>query len=228
MKKKLFIFTLCAMCLCLFTACGASKIDLNEYIIEERTNLFTACDDMYSVTLSSGMREMDYNLDGIKNDMLEFAVLTLARNDGEPLANDTYNYSITIGEDILTGTLDKSQVDNTYSIDLERGIPNDSNVNVNITFTGYTFSQDLSNTSADFSVDMKTAIDIANKELANDVKDILSGNNVKIEVVTKILKDYSTEELKRYYWYVGVVSTNGDILGVLIDANSGEVIAKKV
>ena len=46
--------------------------------------------------------------------------------------------------------------------------------------------------------------------------------------VMKILKDYSTEDLKNYYWYVGVVSTNGETLGILIDANSGDIIAKKV
>ncbi len=45
----------------------------------------------------------------------------------------------------------------------------------------------------------------------------------------KIIKDYSTDDadVTRYYWYVGVVSTNGETFGVLIDANSGEIIATK-
>ena len=44
----------------------------------------------------------------------------------------------------------------------------------------------------------------------------------------KLLKDFSNTELKTYYWYVGIVSTNGETLGILIDANSGDIIAKKV
>ena len=44
----------------------------------------------------------------------------------------------------------------------------------------------------------------------------------------KILKDHSDSELKTYYWYIGVVATNGETLGILIDANSGEIIAKNV
>lgn len=228
MKKKFLIIALCILSLGSLSACGSAKIDLNDYIIEERATLYSACDDMYTVTLSTGMREVDYCLDGTINEMTDFSVLTLARNDGDPMANDTYAYTVTIGEETVTGSLNKSQVDNSYSIDLERAIPNDQLINVKIAFTGYTFHQDLTNTSQDFTVDMVTAIDIANKELASDLAELLKDKNVKIEVVTKILKDYSTDEVKRYYWYVGAITTNGDTLGVLIDANSGEIIAKKV
>jgi hypothetical protein len=42
------------------------------------------------------------------------------------------------------------------------------------------------------------------------------------------MKDYSSYEIKNYYWYVGIISTNGDTMGVLLDANTGEDIAKKV
>ena len=44
----------------------------------------------------------------------------------------------------------------------------------------------------------------------------------------KILKDSSNAEINHYYWYVGVISTNGETLGILIDTNTGEIIAKKV
>ena len=46
--------------------------------------------------------------------------------------------------------------------------------------------------------------------------------------VMKILKDYSIENTPKYYWYVGIISTNGETLGILIDATKGDVIAKKV
>lgn len=227
MKKKLFIFSILAVMMFGLSACSGSKIDLKDYIIEERTTLYTASDSLYNVSLSTGMREQDYNLDGIRNEMVEFGVLTISRNDSEPLANDNYYYTVTIGEEILTGSLIPSQIDNSYTVDLERKFSEDSVINVEISFTGYTFNEDLTNTSQDFSVDLETALEIANQELASELSN-MSKLNPNIEVVTKILKDYSSEELKRYYWYVGVISGDGDTLGLLIDANSGEVIAKKV
>ena len=69
---------------------------------------------------------------------------------------------------------------------------------------------------------------IAEKELKQPINNILKNKNVKIEMVAKIMKDHSSADLKNYYWYVGVISTNGDSLGVLISTTTGEIISKKV
>ena len=160
--------------------------------------------------------------------MVPFGVLTLTRNDNEPLANDTYTYVVKINDESYTGFLQKSNNDNSYSADLEVNTNGDETISVQISFTGYTFNKDLVNATSEFQVDSSTALEIAQKELKESIRNILNDKNVKIEVVMKIMKDHSSTELKNYYWYVGVVSTNGDTLGVLIDANSGDIIAKKV
>ena len=228
MKKKLIIFALLAISIFSLTACGKKEeINLANYTIEERDALYTAKDDIYSVSLSSGLREIDYDLDGVINEKTNFALLTFNRNNNQPLANDTYSYSVKINEDIKTGFLDKNPTNNSYSSDLEIEIPTNSTVEVKISFTGYNFNQTLTNTYSEFTVDKSTALNIANEHLCEYVKNILN-NNSNIEVVMKILKDYSDTELKTYYWYVGAVSTKGETLGILIDANSGEIIAKKV
>lgn len=215
------------LCVFGFVGCGKSKINLSDYLIEQRENLFTASDDLYSVSFSTGTREADYNFDGILNEMVPFGVLTLTRNENLPLANDTYTYIVTINEQTYTGFLEKGN-NNSYSADLEVNTIGDEAINVQISFTGYTFNQDLSNTSSSFQVDSNTALNIAQEELNEDIENLLNDKNVKIEVVMKLMKDYSSEELKNYYWYVGIISTNGDTLGILIDANTGDVIAKKV
>ena len=226
-KKKFLVIAILGLCVFGFVACGKSKINLNDYLIEQRENLFTASDDLYSVSFSTGSRESDYNFDGVVNELVPFGVLTLTRNENLPLANDTYTYVVTINEQTFTGFLEKTN-NNSYSADLEVNTIGDEAINVQISFTGYTFNQDLSNTSSSFNVDSNTALNIAQKELNDDVENLLKDNNVKIEVVMKLMKDYSSEELKNYYWYVGIISTNGDTLGILVDANSGDIIAKKV
>jgi len=226
-KKKILVFLLVVVSVFSFAACGKEKMNISNYIIEDREHLFTANDDLYNVSLSSGKREVNYNLDGVVNELTDFAILSLARNDFKPLANDTYAYVVTINDENLTGFLTKNEIDNVYSTDLEIAIPADATINVKISFTGYSINKDLANTSNDFAVDKNTALNMANSELIKDVENITSdGSN--IEVVTKILKDHSSTELKKYYWYIGIVSTNGETLGILIDANSGEIIAKKV
>lgn len=217
-----------AICLLSFSACGNTDINLKDYLIEERNNLFYAEDDLYSATFSSGRREQNYGLDGTINEMVDFGVITLARLDNNPLADDTYTYTIKINDQTYTGFLEKSNYDNTYSIDIETSAPNDATVSIQITFTGYSFNQEMSNVSNNFSVDKDAALEISNSELKEDLNNITSDKNNKIEVLMKILKDYSNGEVKNYYWYIGIVSTNGDTLGILINASNGEIIAKKV
>ncbi len=228
MKKKICVFVLLVLGVVCLSACGKSKLNLNDYLIEKRENLFTACDNLYSVSFSTGEREENFNLDGQVNSLVPFGILTLTRNDNQPLANDEYSYMVTIGDNTMSGFLTKGLNDNSYSADLEISTLGDEIINVKISFTGYTFNKDLENVSNEFQVDTATALKIAEKELKENINNLLSDKNVKIEVVMKVLKDYSNEELKNYYWYVGVVSTDGETLGILIDSHNGDIIAKKV
>lgn len=227
MKKKLIIFSSILLVCFSFAGCGRAKVNLADHVIEERNNLFTAQDELYFASLSTGMREQNYALDGIKNEMTEFGVVTFSRLDGSSLSNDNYTYLLTIGENSFTGFLEKNPYDNSYSIDVGAIAKDDDQIHLQITFTGYSFNKDMVNTSKEFNVDVKTALKISTNELGNAVKNVVSNKNTKIEVVTKILKDYSCES-HTYYWYIGVISTDGDTLGILIDAINGEVVAKKI
>ena len=227
MKKKILICLMFTFMIISLSACGKSKLNLNDYIIEKRENLYTACDNLYCVSFSTGLRESNYNFDGIVNELVPFGVLTLTRCENLPLANDTYSYTVTINENSYDGFLTKNN-DNSYSADLEVNTIGNEQINVQISFTGYTFNKDLENTSSAFQVDQSTALNIATSELKENIENVLSNKNVKIEVIMKLMKDHSNEDLKNYYWYVGIISTNGETMGILIDTNNGEIIAKKV
>ena len=226
-KKKIGFLMLVAICIFTLSACGKNTINLSNHVIEKRENLFVASDDIYSVSFSTGTRESNYNFDGIINEMVPFGVLTLTRNNNQSLANDTYSYIVTINDQTYSGFLEKTN-NNSYSADLEVNTLGDENINVQISFTGYTFNQNLENLTSGFQVDSNSALKVAQTELKEGVENLLSDSNVNFEVIMKIMKDYSSEDLKNYYWYIGIISTNGDTLGILIDANSGDVIAKKV
>ena len=173
MKKKILVFMLLAISLISLSACGSTKINLSNYLIEKRTSLYTAEDELYSVTFSSGTREQDYQLDGIINDMVDFGIITLSRLDNNPLANDTYTYTVQINDQTYTGFLEPSSVDNSYLADIGAAAPSDASITVQITFTGYSFNKELTNTSSLFSVNGEKAIEIANEELKEELKQLL-------------------------------------------------------
>lgn len=227
MKKKILIvlFAICAFCL---TACGNKDLKLNDYLIEERQNLFIAQDEVYTVSLSSGMREENYNFDGVKNNMTEFGIVTIARLDSAPMGNFDYNYTIKVDDQTFTGKLEKSEVENSYIADIEKRVNDSSSVSVQIVFGSTSFNKEMTNISSKFEVNSNKAIEIANQTLKKDIKQLTSDKNNKIEAVMKIVKDSSSADPCNYYWYVGVVSTNGEILGVLVDSSNGQIIAKKV
>ena len=85
---------------------------------------------------------------------------------------------------ITNSFLQKSNNDNSYSADLEVNTIGNENINVQISFTGYTFNKDLTNTSSSFQVDHLSALKVAEKELKQDLENLLNDkiieNNLQI------------------------------------------------
>ena len=138
LKSFVLLALICAFIIPL-SACGAKNNDITNYLIEERDNLFSANDSVYTATFSTGKRENNYNLDGVINEMVDFGVLTLFRNDNTTLANDKYTYLVKINDESYTGFLSQSLNENSYSADLQIRANDDDKISVEISFTGYTF-----------------------------------------------------------------------------------------
>ena len=228
MKK--FVCGLVLLCALVFVGCNSNKksVDMiNDHIIEVRNNIYMGSDEKYYATFCSGERENPYELDGVVNEMVPFGIVTFSRNDNAKLTNDEYMFTITINGEATSGTLSKSPFDNTYSADIEKAVDDDAEISLEININGTSFSQTLFNESKNFGVSQQRAIEIAGKELSSTLSEMKSGGGKTAEAMIKILKDYSGET-NRYFWYVGVVGADGKTAGILIDANSGEVVSLKV
>lgn len=227
MKKFLCAISLSLVAI-MFVGCGKEEkaVDsINNHIIERRNNLFVGSDDDFYATFVSGEREDPYALDGVVGELVPFGIVTLSRNDNKELKSDEYNFVLTIGEEQKTGKLEKSPYDNTYSADIGTSVSDDAEIKLEVSVDGQKFEQVLFNESKNFKTSQEEAIQIAGRELANEIIALLEDGGV--EAMIKILKDYSGET-NRYFWYVGVVSNNGDAYGVLIDTMTGQVVSKKV
>ncbi|MBO5910227.1 MAG: hypothetical protein J6Q15_01820 [Clostridia bacterium] len=229
MKKILCVLSI-AVCGILFVGCGNGKkneTNFNNHLIEVRNNLFAGEDQIYYATVCTGEREKDYALDGVVNELIPFGIVTLARHDNELLRQDRYQFTLIVNGENITGVLEKSPYDNTYLADIEQVIADDAEIKLELVVDGSNFSQQLINVSSNFDVDKDSAISIACEELNDNIKHLSDEKNNFSEAFIKILKDYSGES-NRYYWYVGIISPEGKTSGVLIDAMSGNIISKKV
>lgn len=229
MKKILCVLSI-VFCGIMFVGCGGNKkneINFNNHLIEIRNNLFAGESDVYYATICTGQRENEYALDGVVNELVPFGIVTFARLDNGLLNQDEYAFTLVVNGENITGSLEKSPYDNTYLADIEQVIPDDAEIRLELVVDGANFSKDLTNISSSFGVNKDRAISIACEELKESVKNLSTEENNLSEAFIKILKDYSGEN-NRYYWYIGIISPEGKTSGVLIDANSGDIISKKV
>lgn len=229
MKKILCVLSI-IICGIMFVGCGGNKkneTNFNNHLIEIRNNLFAGQDDQFYATVCTGEREQDYALDGVVNGLVPFGIVTLARLDNEMLSQDEYAFTLVVNGESINGTLEKSPYDNTYSSDIEQVIADDAEISLQVSVDGTDFDQTLSNVSSTFSINKDNAISIACEELKDSVKTLSKEKGNLSEAFIKILKDYSGES-NRYYWYVGIISPEGKTSGVLIDASTGDIISKKV
>jgi len=229
MKKILCILSI-AVCGMLFVGCGSNaknETNFNNHLIEIRNNLFAGQDETYYATVCTGEREKEYALDGVVNELTPFGIVTFSRLDNEMLKQDSYQFTLIINGENVVGSLEKSPYDNKYSADIEQVIADDAEITLELVVDGTNFSQALGNVSSNFTVNKDRAISIACEQLKDSVKGLSKQKGEYSEAFIKILKDYSGES-NRYFWYVGIISPEGKTSGVLIDANSGDIISKKV
>ena len=229
MKRILCVL---AVLLCGVVAIGCAgrknnETNFNNHLIEIRNNLFAGEDGIYYATVCTGEREQDYALDGVVNDLVPFGIVTLSRLDNERLHQTEYPFTLVVNGENITGSLEKSPYDNTYSADIEQVIADDAEISLMLSVDGTNFNQVLNNVSSTFDIDKDEAISIACVELKDSIKNLSKEKENFSEAFIKILKDYSGES-NRYYWYVGIISPEGKTSGVLIDTQTGDIISKKV
>ena len=191
-----------------------------ENIAEARFYLKTANTDnpIGNVQLYSGIRETDYQADGIATANVAFTVLSVEPTNDKVVYNGCITTLVKINDQApVTLVLEKNPYGNNYAGDLENAL--DVNANVTITFqaNGETIGTvALNSVMPAEAISWETALEIACQTLDN----VLS-TNTRMESSTKILCDNST--VNTPYWFVSFVTEDGNRYFVVINHN-GEVI----
>lgn len=189
-------------------------------IAEARFYLKTAATDnpIGTVQLYSGIREEDFQADGIATASKAFTVLSVEPKDQKVVFNGCITAEIKINDEApVTAVLEKNPYGNNYAIDLERALA--ENATVQITFKAGTETvgvTELSNVMPADAIKWETALEIASKEMSGVIT-----ADTRAETSTKILCDNTT--VNTPYWFVSFVTEAGNRYFVVI-APDGKVI----
>lgn len=191
-----------------------------ENIAEARFYLKTAGTDnsIGKIQLYSGIRETEFNADGIATATVPFTVLSVEPTNDKIVYNGCITTLIKIDDQApITLVLEKNPYGNNYAGDLENAL--DVNANVSVTFqaNGETIgSATLNNVMPEESISWETALEIACQAL-----DEVLTTDTRMESSTKILCDNST--VNTPYWFVSFVTENGNRYFVVV-SHDGKII----
>ena len=191
-----------------------------ENIAEARFYLKTAGKDnpIGNIQLYSGIRENDFQADGIATPTVAFTVLSVEPTNDKIVYNGCITTLVKINDqEPVTLVLEKNPYGNNYAGDLEKTL--DINANVTITFqaNGETLGTVTFNSvMPENAISWESALEIACQALEGTLT-----TDTRMESSTKILCDNST--VNTPYWFVSFVTEGGDRYFVVV-SHDGNVI----
>ncbi len=224
--KKIILASIAVIAMAFaFCGCGTTQSELIlQNIAEVRYNIFSGENNIYVATFMSGKRESPYVVNGICEKQVEFGMLTV-KYKSKDMPN-VAQYELSIGENVYKGNLEYNNYESSLMVDIQKVVADDAQIKLKVITNIDEQTCELSPKTKDMEITWRTALDIALESMGDDVKSYISKNKINGEVYVKIITDLNSN-FDDYYWYVSIVRTDGKTSGVIIDPQSGEVIAKR-
>lgn len=214
MKKLALIFLLIFP----FFLVGCEKSVKLEDCISEITKVYFAGEtEGLKGNISVGEREEDYIVDGNHTRNVDFSLIALKFEKLLPV--NQIEIEIILNTQKSSIILDLNPANHYYMADLGYNLMPEDNIEIH--FQNYDLK--FENISQNFSVNYHQAIQIAKKELSNQLKDFYKDKDFNGECYLKILTNQDGEAQK-LFWAFTVIGKNSLKHNVIISTESGEVI----
>lgn len=218
MKRRILFPLLCILLLCcaLFSSCQ-KELCLNDYVSERRENVYIGESDGVTLKIQTGEREAPYASDGVKGEtspLLE-AFLSLEESEQAPVLQ------LCINGKNYGGEMNFDKVKKVYSYS-ESVICDEESISATVTVgeESYTFTAENKRTKEHLSDEsVLSLLQEKEKELFGS---LTQGNRLSGELAVRFLYDDGC------YFYAAVTERSGKITALLLNATSGEVLARKV
>ncbi len=217
MKKFLLPVVLLSALLPALSGCG--KYDYSAHISEAKTDLFLAETEEFSVSLSCVRREKPYVADGIPCPMSTVAEIVLSDCTNPDAAE--YSVYVTGGGKEWGGVMSfrNSRGDYFYSQSVN-AFPEGS-VSLRIEWGEETREITATSVKNSDTITADQAIDYAVNAEKETIANMTQNGAFGGEFYVRLLRR------DKNYYYVGIIDTSGKTVSLLLDGESGEVLARR-
>ena len=215
MKKPISAFLLILSMLPALTACGG--YDYSAHISEAKSDLFCAETDEFTVTVSCVSREYPYVADGITCPMNSVMEVSLV-----PAKSQICDYEVyLLGETTWGGeTSFRTYAGDYFYSESVRKFPEGS-VTVQIKWEDETRELTATSVKNEKTLSVNEILEYAIKAEKETVKQMTCDGNFLGEFYIRLLRRNIN------YYYVGITDLNGTTVSLLLDSETGEVLAKR-
>lgn len=222
--KKYFVLFACAVVVALMVAMfsGCSLSSSSNNISDTRLGVFDGECESFNATFVYGKRETPYKLDGVANNLVDFAIISVCFPSR--IADDeVISYSLTAGTKTANGTLEKNPYTNEFMADTKLSISGSETVSLVLSSNNLEETTlGLVNRSQSWQVNNEKALEIGTSALKDEIQNFKdSGYEVQAKIVTQQSTNFGT-----YYWNISITSTSGKSHSVLVDVSKGEILVK--
>ena len=216
MKGLKHAFIICLTLCCIFMFACKTKDDVKNNISEITTVYFVGTNGAgdYSGSISVGQRENPYIIDGKSQKLCDFS-LVCAKFDGEHCDEIEVDISVNGKDEKLT--LFFNPVNFYYMNDLGYALKSDDNVEIRYNGEKITFE----NASKNFNIDSDSAIDLALKELSEEIQNTYEKGVFRGECYLKVLLNAGGEEP---FWCFSIEREDGTSITIVLSTFDGKII----
>lgn len=227
-KKSIFAISLILITL-VMCMIGCDKVDkklqsMQNGVSYYNDNMLVAEDENFYVELATGKRESSLIADGEVGEMTEYCMLNVTPVNLD-MTNRSMTFKLTGDKGVYEGSLEKSIIGINYNANIEEQAKLGSIKSLTITVGDanyeYTFKSIVEG-----NLDYLKAIESVYNNCSEDLEGMFDGSKFKCEIYVKISCDRSKNP-KEYFWFINVVENSDNMFCVLVDMQSGEIIAKK-
>ena len=211
------IFCLILLCfICIFCACE-KKVNYFDYVSELRENIFIAEREDYFLKIHSTVKETPRSLDGIKRDSVTLTEVFLTAPSGE----ETYTLTFHVDNKKYGGEMSYNNVRGEYYFSCTLDTTKLSQIVCELSYNQTTFQLTAKSVR---SKEVLSASSVLEK-LAQTEKNLFQALTDKYGFQGEICIRLIYEDAP--YYYVGVTDKKEKTTAYLLNAISGQILAKK-
>ena len=214
MKKHSLLFALPLFLLPLFTGCGGT--DYYGYVSEIKEDIFLARAEEFTLSLSCVSREYPYISDGIPSPSSKVVEISLT---GETLASSYEVY--VLGENPVGGEMTFRTYAGDYFFSVGVNEFYTSEVELRVERNGQSVEVVATSVKNEKTISPREALDRAVEAEKETIKSMTNNEGFEGEFYIRLLRRESN------YYYVGIINRQGGVISLLIDSESGEILARR-